>query len=208
MIPNRISFLSRSKTSTALFATRSTSMSSSWVKDASWRNCLRRSWRNVALDSFSWAAKDLMCSGGTWFSKVKSDKMIIAPEAACNELSKMSNVKAHDWPLAVFMASEMSRRQAWSAWWSTLVAHFRRSASCNNMRRQHKYSLHFCSCIFKIHDSHLMGATNTPFVQCCPQSGSAGCSVQWRSTPLPSGWREAIQEEKQINVFIWFNNEC
>lgn len=35
-----------------------------------------------------------------------------------------------NWPLAVFMASEIRRRQAWSAWWTTLVAHFRRSASC------------------------------------------------------------------------------
>lgn len=200
MMPNRTSCLSRSKTSTVLFTTRSTSMSSS-VKDASWSSCCRRSWRNVVLDSFSWAAKDLMCSGGTWFSTV-SDKMIIIFWALAKWVKNIND--ACDWPLAVFIASEMSRRHAWSAWWSTLVAHFRRSASCNNMSPQDRHFLHCCSGIFNIHLKDLAVATNTQFVWCCPQLGSGGSSVQWRSTPSPAGWRETIQEEIQTEEMVQY----
>lgn len=132
MILSKISFFSWSKTSTALFTTRSISTSSSWVKDASWNSCLRRVSRNVALDALSWAAKDLICSGATWFSRLRGKKWLWSRvlKDKLHTNVKCDVLMTHYWPLAVFMASDMCRLQAWSVWWTTLVAHFRRSASC------------------------------------------------------------------------------
>lgn len=140
MILNKSSFVSLSKTSTALFTTRSTSMSSSWLKGTSCRNCLRRLWRNLALDSFSWVAKDLIWSGDTWLSEVKITKMIVMQGFKWQiQNIKMCNINvAHYWPLAVFIASEIRRRQVWSAWWTRLVAHFWRSASCTEWDKKKK----------------------------------------------------------------------
>lgn len=132
MILDKISFKSSLKISAALFTACSTLISSSWINDTSFRKCFRRLWRNVALDSLSWPAKDLMRSGGTWFSEIRQrrvDHSARLQVAACSVKLEILSI-FRGWPLAVFMASEMRRRQAWSAWWTTLLAHFRRSASC------------------------------------------------------------------------------
>lgn len=132
MILDKISFKSSLKISAALFVACSTLISSPWINGTSWRKCFPRLWRNVALDSLSWAAKDLMRSGGTLFSKIRErrvDHLARLQVAACSGKLEIINI-IQSWPLAVFMASEMRRRHAWSAWWTTLLAHFRRSASC------------------------------------------------------------------------------
>lgn len=97
---------------------------------------------------------------------------------------------AHNWPLAVFMASDIWRRQAWSVWWTTLVAHFRRSASCTVSTTQINFAVAYLK-----YNKYDESYADAPFVQCRLQLDSAGRSVQQRSTPSPSGWG---QEEKQI----------
>lgn len=92
------------------------------------------------------------------------------------------------------MASEIRRRQAWSAWWTTLVAHFKRSDSYTVWDND---PTKYFTCIFKIHSRFERRYIDAPFVECFPQLGSAGCSVRRRSTLSPSGWGQATQVEKQ-----------
>ena len=207
MILSRISSLFRSKTCTAFPTTRSTSMSSSWVKAASCSKWLRRSWRNVALDSFSWTAKDLMCSGDTLFSRVTIRK----------------------WSLLLGFKYTSTVFQCWSTHLTFGVLHgFRNEPSTGlvspmkhisgtflavgllHQNTPDKHIIHCKSCLFK--NLPVTGFNgryfDTPFARCCPQQGSAGYSVQWRSTPSPPGWREAGNKWIRHLMHMSLNNKC